>query len=98
MQEKCRAALHAKRAVEKRECEKKCTSGELGPDLADAPAAKHGCPAKDDALVRRLAKSAGVRPEIILLTDRVEYVDEVEEEDQDEDIDEDRDEDEDKDF
>jgi len=38
---------------------------------------------KDDSLVRRLAKQAGVRPEIILLTDRVEYVEEEEVDDDD---------------
>ena len=40
---------------------------------------KHGRFTKDDSLVKWLAKKARVRPEIILLTDRVEYVDDDDE-------------------
>jgi len=60
-------------------------------DNSDAPPVKLGRPMKDDALVRRLAKQAGVRPEIILLTDRVEYVEEEEEEEEEEEDDDDDD-------
>src|SRR5579859_1499915 len=47
-------------------------SGDIG--LEDS----RGCPTKDDALVRLLVKKAGVRPEIIIVMDRVIYVDEEE--------------------
>ena len=47
----------------------------LSPD-DDAPPVKQGRPTKPDSLTRRLAKKAGVRAEMILHTDRIQYVDE----------------------
>jgi hypothetical protein len=86
VQQKRRATASQKRAKDEKERQKKRASGEIGPDdNSDAPPVKRGRPMKDDALVRRLAKQAGVRPEIILLTDRNEYVEEEEEDDNDDD-------------
>jgi hypothetical protein len=85
VQHKRRAAARERRANETSERQRKrarrATSGVIGPDDAsDAspPPVKRGRPTKDDALVRRLANKAGVRPEIIIATDRVIYIDEEE--------------------
>src|SRR5208282_5312074 len=90
VQHKRRAAARERRANETSERQRKrarhATSGVIGPDNdsnASPPPVKRGRPTKVDSLVKRLAKKAGVRPEIILLTDRVEYVDNEEEEEED---------------
>src|SRR5271169_6026887 len=57
-------------------------SGDLGSDDdsdTPPPRCKRGRPTKDDALVRRLAMVAGMRPEAYLRMDRIQYVDEEEE-------------------
>ena len=84
VQQKRRATASQKRAKDEKERQKKRASGEIGPDdNSDAPPVNRGRLMKNDALVRRLAKQAGVRPEIILLMDRVEYVEEDEDDDED---------------
>lgn len=87
VQHKRRAAARERRANETRERQRKrarrATSDDIGPDDdsdASPPPVKRGRPTKDDSLVKRLAKKAGVRPEIIRLTDQVEYVDDDNEE------------------
>ena len=87
VQHKRRATERERHANETSERQKKrarrATSDVIGPDdasYAPPPPVKCGRPTKDGSLVKRLAKKAGIRPEIILLTDRVEYVDDDEEE------------------
>lgn len=89
VQHKRRAAARERRANETRERQRKrarrATSDDIGPDDdsdASPPPVKRGRPTKDDSLVKRLAKKAGVRPEIIRLTDQVEYVDDDNEEEE----------------
>jgi len=81
---------HKRRAAARERRARRARRATSGPDDApDAPPVKRGRPTKDNSLVKRLAKKAGVCPEIILLTDRVEYVDDDdEEEDAEEDVEE----------
>ena len=92
VQYKRRAAARERRANETCERQRKrarrATSGVIGPDDdsdASPPSVKRGRPTKDDSLVKRLAKKAGVRPEIIDDDDEEEEEEEdVEEEEQEE--------------